>query len=292
MKTLTASEQFALIKLANTLPKGDEKRREVLSLLSDNRKEAAEKKANADFASWVLSTTEGNPIPASEVESFVKGIGAPIFTSGVKMPKPRFRKGKRYCVKAEKHKGKFPDPMFEDGTPTTYKALDRMFGVVIDEGGGKKGDDLTMKMQNGKVVIFPQVQEQYRNVGIGAATDYSKIEGFGPVEVIYKANPSRKPPEEQQQIAAEYIARGAEKGQKRSLNYYSGYVSAGGTGKNGFYMRVMSQQRYSGDPCDQFFGFRSFNPTEGQVLYIGKRGQRPKGWEAELESLRAGAESA
>lgn len=291
MKTPTAAENSALVKLANTLPKGSKKRREILSLLSGNRKEAAEKKANADFATWVLSTTEGNPIPSSEVESFVKGIGAPIYTSAVKKQKPRFRKGNRYCVKADKHTGKFPDPTFEDGTPTSYKALDRMFGVVIDEGGASKGDDLTMKMKNGKVVIFPQVQEQYRNVGIGAATDYSKIEGFGPIEVIYKADPSHKPLEEQKQLAAEYISRGEDKNQKRSLNYYSGYVSAGGTGKNGFYMRIIAQQRYSGDPCDQFFGYRSFNPTKGQVLYIGKRGQRPKGWEVELESIRAGSEA-
>ena len=284
---ITASDRSALIHLASTLPKGSEERRAILAGLSKN---STRKEASDDFASYILNTTGGNPIPVGEVEAFIKGIGAPVYTGGAKRMKPRFREGKRYCIKAEKHTGKFPEPVLADGTPTTYRSLDRKFGVVIDDGGGVKGGDLTMKMKNGKVVTFPQVQEQYRNVGIGAATDYSKMKGYGPIEIIYKADPSREPPAEQKQIAAEYIERGEAKGQKRSLNYYSGFVLHGANGRNGFYFRVMAQQRLSGDPCDETYGIRGFNPTDGQVLYIGIRGRgRPRGWEIEWAEMKEAA---
>ena len=150
-RKLTATDRSRLIRLASTLQAGSAERRAILAGLASHG--SMEKEASDDFASYILNKTGGNPIPVGEVEAFIKGIGAPVYVGGVKRMKPRFRMDKRYCIKADKHTGKFPEPVLADGTPTTYRALDRKFGVVIDDGGGVKGGDLTMRMSDGKVVV-------------------------------------------------------------------------------------------------------------------------------------------
>lgn len=281
-RVLTATDTKALLRLASDLPKGSPERRAILAALRDNKGLDKVARGNTgDFASWVLTTRQGNPLSASEVREFLKGLGVPVFSGGGGgRKKPRFRVGDRFCVKAEKHKGQDPEGV--------YRKYDRMMGVVVDDSGGAKGAPVVMKMTNGDVVSFPDAQEKYRGVGLGKATDYSKMKGHGPIEIIYKANPGREPLPDQQSIAAEYVARGSDRGERRSLNYYSGYVLGAGDGKNGLYMRIMAQQRISADPCDEFFGIRSFNPNKGEVLYIGRLGKRPKGWEKEWAAIQQG----
>jgi len=280
-RVLTAADHKALLRLASDLPKGSPERRAILAALRDAKGVDKVARNNpSDFASWVLTTREGNPLPASEVSAFLKGLGVPIFTGGGGRAKPRFRIGDRFCVKAEKHNGQDPEGV--------YRKYDRMMGIVVDDSGGAKGAPVVMKMTNGDVVSFPDAQDKWRGVGLGKATDYSKMKGHGPVEIIYKRDPSRKPPPEQQTIAAEYIARGEKRGERRSLNYYSGYILGAAVGKNGLYMSIMAQQRISADPCDDFFEIRSFNPTQGEALYIGRVGKRPKGWEKEWAAIQQG----
>lgn len=276
---LTASDRVALLRLASSLPVGSNERRTILSNLT-SAKQAADKEASDAFASYVLSKQGGDPISVSEVEGFVKGLGISVNEGGRKKKSgPRWQPGYRVCIKAEKHKG--------DGVEV-YRENDRRIGVVVDDGGGQKGDPVTVKF-GGEQVVFPNAQRS-RGVGMYKATDYSKMKGYGPIEIIYKANPSSRPNPDQKQIAAEYVERGVDRGVKRSLNYYSGYVFVAAKGKNGFYFSILAQQRASQDACAEGFPFRSFNPGKAEVLYIGRLGKRPRGWEAEWLGMQEAAE--
>jgi len=275
---LTASDRTALLRLASSLPVGSEERRAILSNLTA-AKQAADKEASDEFASYILSKQGGDPISVSEVEGFVKGLGIRINEGGRKKKSgPRWQPGFRVCIKAEKHKG--------DGIEV-YRDNDRRIGIVVDDGGGQKGAPVTVKF-GGEEVVFPNAQRS-RGVGMYKATDYSNMKGYGPIEIIYKADPSSRPPREQKAIAAEYIARGESRGVKRSLNYYSGWVFIAAKGGNGFYFSILAQQRASQDACAEGFPFRSFNPGKAEVLYIGKLGKRPRGWETEWTAIQEAA---
>lgn len=275
---LTASDRTALLRLASTLPVGSNERRTILSNLTAT-KQAAGKEASDAFASYILSKQGGDPISVNEVEGFVKGIGIRVNEGGrKKRPGPRWQPGYRVCIKADKHKG--------DGVEV-YRENDRRIGVVVDDGGGQKGDPVTVKFGSDEVV-FPNAQRS-RGVGMYKATDYSKMKGYGPIEIIYKSDPSSRPNPDQKQIAAEYISRGEDSGVKRSLNYYSGYVFVAAKGKNGFYFSILAQQRASQDACAEGFPFRSFNPGKAEVLYIGRLGKRPRGWESEWLGMQEAA---
>jgi len=273
---LTASDRKALIKLASSLPVGSEERRSILSTLTE--KGAVSKEASDAFASYILSKQGGDPIPVSEVEGFVKGLGIRVSGGRTKKPGPRWQNGYRVCIKAEKHKG--------DGIDV-YRANDRRIGIVVDEGDGSKGSPVTVAFGS-EEVVFPNAQRS-RGVGMYKATDYSKMKGYGPIEIIYKADPSSRPTPEQKQIAAEYVERGASRGERRSLNYYTGYVFVAAKGKNGFYFSILAQQRASQDACAEGFPFRSFNPGKAEVLYIGRLGKRPRGWEDEWQGMQEAA---
>ena len=275
MPTFTDAHRAAMTRLAHLLPEDSSERTLLLE------KAAFDKEAAGDagvFASYVLSSQEGNPIPVKEVEGFIKGLGIRVGGKKSKKPGPRWQKGYRVCIKAEKHKG--------DGIEV-YKDNDRRIGIVVDEGDGSKGSPVTVAFGS-EEVVFPNAQRS-RYVGMYKATDYSKMKGYGPIEIIYKSDPSRKPPKEQKQIAAEYIARGEARGQMRSLNYYSGYVFVAAVGANGFYFSILAQQRASQDQCAEGFPFRSFNPAKAEVLYIGRLGKRPRGWEQDWEAMQIAA---
>lgn len=271
---LTASDRSAVLRLASTLPVGSVERRRLLTTV----KQAADKEASDAFASYILSKQEGDPISVDEVQGFVKGLGIRVGGKRSKKPGPRWQRGYRVCIKADKHKG--------DGIEV-YRDNDRRVGIVVDEGGGGKGSPVTVAF-GGEEVIFPNAQRS-RSVGMYKATDYSSMKGYGPIEIIYKSDPSRSPPKEQKQIAAEYISRGSGRGETRSLNYYSGFVFVAAVGGNGFYFSILAQQRASQDACAEGFPFRSFNPGKAEVLYIGKLGKRPRGWESEWMGMQEAA---
>ncbi|KKR25632.1 MAG: hypothetical protein UT58_C0040G0007, partial [Microgenomates group bacterium GW2011_GWC1_39_7b] len=108
-----------------------------------------------------------------------------------------------------------------------------------------------------------------------------------PLEIVYLAG--LEADDEQKVVAQNYIARGEAKGEKRSLNYYSGFSYGYRFGQNGMYFEVLAQQRFQmdGTTCGKrpSYGVRSFNPSLGQVLYIGTIGKRPHEWKDELEAL-------
>ena len=110
--------------------------------------------------------------------------------------------------------------------------------------------------------------------------------------------------EEQKMVAQNYVDRGS-KGEPRSqmLQYYTGYAASVRPGGKGDYIQMTPQQRYNVDPMQKdpvYNGpngeilvsgvqWRSFNPSVGEVLYIGRLGNRPSGWEKQFEALKAQA---
>ena len=276
MPTLTDAHRAAMTRLAHLLPEDSSERTLLLEKAAFDKEAAGD---SGEFASYILSKQEGSPSPVNEVQGFVKGLGVRVSEGGrKKAPGPRWQRGYRVCIKADKHKG--------DGIEV-YRDNDRRIGIIVDEGDGSKGSPVTVAFGS-EQVVFPNAQRS-RGVGMYKATDYSSMKGYGPIEIIYKADPSRRPNPDQKQIAAEYVSRGDARGQRRSLNYYSGYVFTAAKGSNGFYFSILAQQRASQDACAEGFPFRSFNPAKAEVLYIGRLGKRPRGWQKDWEAMQIAA---
>lgn len=93
------------------------------------------------------------------------------------------------------------------------------------------------------------------------------------VEVVYVKDKSAPPKVDklrQEEVDA-YLQR--QKG--RDSRYYTGPVSSAAKNKAGqVYLSFKPQQRA---------GWANINPSKGQVLYIGKMGKRPGGWQSDLE---------
>ena len=70
-------------------------------------------------------------------------------------------------------------------------------------------------------------------------------------------------------------------------NYEGGQVVFASTGANGYYFRGFPQQRMQVDPnSEEGFQARTFNPSLGDVYYIGLFGTgRPSKWKDELADL-------
>ena len=108
--------------------------------------------------------------------------------------------------------------------------------------------------------------------------------------VYYRDPESKVTP--QQQIAVDVYMDNSGRAERRSPNYYSGYPVFSSIGSKGFYFTMLAQQRDTVDVADRRNAPRGFNPKSGKVLYIGQMGQRPSGWEAELEQIKADAAAA
>jgi hypothetical protein len=105
-------------------------------------------------------------------------------------------------------------------------------------------------------------------------------------EIIYKAGNKPTP---DQVYQAEVYSRGARPGETRSLQYYSGSVHSGSTNKAGqYYFTCLPQQRMTIDPAQyRSYDWRTFNPSVGELHYIGVMGRRPSNWTRELEAMKA-----
>lgn len=268
-----------LIRVAYTNP---DKRAQILPMLVKLGVQVQKTAVNADtedFVRWVLSTQ--TPMSPHEVEAFVERTlniktSAPVKkdTSG-----PRFQKGDSVMIVADKHKA----PKFDIGN---YKLYNGKVGTVTET------DDMDVLVAFQGVpaaVRFPGGLSP-RGVGIYKYTAPYDIKGSDKIEMIYFAG--GKPTTDATVVVETYIAR-SKKMEKRSANYYTGHVVFGSTGANGYYFRGFPQQRMQVDPqAEGGFQARTFNPSLGEVYYIGLFGKRPSQWKDELEKLDGGAKDA
>ena len=232
-----------------------------------------------DFVRWVLSTQ--TPMRPSEVESFVKRTLSIPTSPPVKRDTsgPRFKKGDSVMIVAKKHKS----PKFDAGN---YNLYDGKIGTVTDY----EDKDVLVAFQGTPAAVrFPGGQSP-RGVGIYKYTAPYNVRGSDKIEMIYFAG--GKPSSDAKFVVDAYQSRG--KGtEKRSANYYTGHVVMASTGQKGYYFRGFPQQRMQVDPNSEGgFQARTFNPSLGEVFYIGLFGKRPSKWKDELAKMESAAEDA
>ena len=230
----------------------------------------AVKPETTDFVRWALSTQA--PMAPHEVSTFV------VRTLGIKTsPGLRRRRGHRYLpgdsviIKANKHRNN----RYDRGN---YDLYDGKIGTVTET----QGQDALVSFNGKPPVRFPGALAP-RGVGIYKYSKPYTIKGSAKIEMIYKAGEKSTP--DAKVVVDAYIGRGRPL-ERRSANYYTGYVVMAAIGKKGWYFRGFPQQRMVVDPnSDAGYAARSFNPSLGEIFYIGIFGKRPARWKAELESI-------
>ena len=288
MKTAAEIKQSLINKLAREAIAHPEKRAQIMPMLTKMgvdfsklaaaRKQAAANKVavapeTEEFVRWVLSTQTA--MSPHEVEAFVErtlGIktSAPVKkdTSG-----PRFKHGDTVSIKADKHKA----AKYDIGP---YKLYNNKVGTVTSTDGM---DVLVAFDGTPAPVRFPGGLEA-RGVGIYKYTPAYEIKGSAKIEMIYFAG--GKPSSDALIQVEAYLGRARGK-EKRSANYYTGHVVFASTGGNGYYFKGFPQQRMEVDPnSEEGYQARTFNPSLGEVYYIGLFGTgRPSKWKDELAAL-------
>lgn len=272
-----------LIRVASQLPKGSTERRQVLALLlpGSMRSKVAVNAKTQDFVEFVVNT---DPVPMTEAEivKFVKGtlrmeIKPPI----QKREGARFQEGDRVQVKKDKHK--------DEATSGPYIEFNGKLGTVVSIADGM---DALVKLDSGPSgpVRFVGALKP-RGVGLMKYTPAFVMEGSAAIEMVYYMDAEADVKEEQAVVVEQYMGR-ARKGEKRSMNYYTGHLFNARLNKAGqVYFQMFPQQRVEVDPeSEGGFMARSFNPSKGKVLYIGRLStDRPTGWDKELAEMRAKA---
>lgn len=268
-----------LIRVASQLPKGSAERRQVLALLipASMRSKVAVNAKTQDFVEWVVNT-DPVPMTEAEIEKFLKGtLRMEIKPPLQKRQGPRFQEGDRVQVKKDKHK--------DEATSGPYIEFNGKIGTVV----GVAGEDALVKMDSGpsEPVRFVGALKP-RGVGLFKYTPAFVMEGSVAVEMVYYMDAEADVKEEQAVVVEQYMNR-ARKGEKRSMNYYTGHLFNVRLNQAGqLYFQMFPQQRVEVDPeSEAGFLARSFNPSKGKVLYIGRLNtDRPSGWEQELEEMR------
>ena len=275
-----------LIRVASQLPQGSAERRQVLALLTpaSMRNKVAVNAKTQDFVEWVVNT-DPVPMTEAEIEKFVKStlrmeIKPPI----QKREGPRFQEGDRVQVKADKHKDEATSGPFID-----YNGKLGTIVKVVKNERGLKYDDALVHLDSG-----PPVPVRFegalapRGVGLMKYTAAFVMEGSVAVEMVYYMDAEADVKEEQAVVVEQYMNR-ARKGEKRSMNYYTGHLFNARLNQAGqVYFQMFPQQRVEVNPeSEGGFLARSFNPSKGKVLYVGRLNtDRPSGWEKELEEMR------
>lgn len=236
--------------------------------------EAAEKSTTAEFAEWAMNAERHAKDPRY-VRRFIESIGVETREPVSKRPGPRFRDGDMVEIKAANHK--------DLSTVGPYTQYDKKIGVVTDV----DGFDALVQFKGEPVPIrFPGALSP-RGVGIYKYTPPIEIKS-PKIEIVYIGGSVGKASPEQKIVVNDYINRGLTG--ERSVFYYSGYPAMASTGSKGWYFKMAPQQRVdlSSEAGNKW---RAFNPSQGEIFYIGKVGKRPPGWESILEVVRERAQA-
>lgn len=268
-------------------------RKHILPLLrKDAHKKTAIQQETRDFIDYIFTSTNGIPRKENEVLAMLKQSKIPQ-----KPPKtrtgPRFNKGDELFINMSKAKGNYmgQDPVTGDPIALTPYDCQRCNCIAASASA------VTIEVSDGTTILCPWGQKA---TGIPLFKFFMPftMKGSPMMEIIYLAA-DKNVTDNQQVQALNYLGRGGA-GEQRSLNYYTGSCFGWRYNKEGqVYFDVHSQQRYQieGTSCGpkkpwDAFGVRSFNPTDGKVLYIGLLGHRlPANWQQEFAKLKAKAMS-
>ena len=237
--------------------------------------EAAEKEASADaadFAAWAI--LRDKKYSASEARNALDRLRVP-YVSAEDAPKAKrgpFKIGE--TVTADKHNNA------DEANVDACEQYHQQFGQVEKI----ESDAVIIRFDDNKLIRFEGPNKPGKTLGIGRGTRPSAVSqatsGRAMIEVVYISQKNAKPPSKSQvEAVLEYVAKGEERGDKRSRSYYSGMCSKQGENKKDktYFFTVWAQQR------ERFP--RSINPQKGTLLYLGRLGGRPGGWKGEYEAM-------
>lgn len=231
-------------------------------------------KDTEQFCEWALNTQQ--PLDSGDVQNFISNVVGvkprPPAEAGAKGP--RWQTGKLVNIRADKHKY---------GGKDVYEKFDKKIGTITEIDGS---DVLVAFKGEPAPVRFPDANKPM-GVGMYAYTEPFSIPGAHHVEIVYI---SGTPSSSDAQVVVDHYMSKSRPGEKRNMQYYTGYVSDASIGQKGYYFRLYSQQRVDPNIEDGGSRPRTFNPSLGEVYYIGVVGKRPKGWKDEIEKIEEAAE--
>lgn len=262
-----------LIHLANEYP---DMRDELIPIIQNHLRPASERYAHlvkeafkdesGQFVAWCIM--EDKKWSPAECQRLLDRLGVP-FVAAVESKKGPLEKGEQVkCVAMTNANPKNTDVCEE---------FDNQVGSIIDIDGGS----LIVKFQRGGTGRFDGLKSG-KETGLGRFKESIEADKRAGIEVVYISDKDAKPPSKLSlKRVREYVEKGLEIGESRSDIYHAGIATVQTENKEGqYYVKYRDMTRGGGD-------YRSFNPTKGQVLYLGTLGHRPGSWKNEFAKMVA-----
>lgn len=233
--------------------------------------------STSEFQAWVASTQQ--EMSPREVLSFLsRQLHMELQAPREKPAGARFEEGDLVNIRAEKHTiDTNPDVL------APYQKFDKKVGTVTKVDGS---DVLVAFKGEPAPVRFPNANRP-RGVGMYAQPAEVAPGGKTRIEVVYYRDPTSKTTPEQNQMVEKYLNR-TKPTERRSPQYYTGFVTNVNEAKTGGWYFTMYPQQRTGEGE---LGIRptTMNPYKGKILYIGVMGRRPPQWEKQWEAIKAEA---
>lgn len=232
-------------------------------------------KETADFAAWAIA--RGKKYSPQECQAVLDRLKVPFIALEERVAPKRGPLNVGETVSPDAHSNT------NEANSDACKKYHHQYGQVEKV----ERDAVAVRFDDNRLVRFEGENKPGKSLGIGRATRPSVVNerpaGRAAVEVIYLSDKNAPAPSKSQiQTVLDYVEKGEAKGEKRNRSYYSGLALKQAEGKKGYYFTIFAQGR------DTFP--RSINPKKGTVLYIGRLGGRPGGWQGEFAKMTEGLE--
>jgi len=235
-------------------------------------REALDKRAledSFDFVEWAI--LRGKKYTANDTRGVLDRLGIPLITEADKKP-------------PKKGPLQVGEQVYPDRNKNTNEANTdacRKYHLSIGQVEKVEKDAVVVRFEDNRLTRFEGGNVAGKAIGLYRGTPATAAPtGKTEIEVVYIKDKEAKPPTlTQKEQVQDYLERGRQQSQDRHMNYYSGLALKQSEGKNGYYFTIFSRQR------DRFP--RAMNPQKGTLLYVGRQGGRPGGWQQELAEFRA-----
>lgn len=273
MTPLTRLKNF--IRQAHSSPR----KREVLlpkimGMLANGKTAFGEE--SVAFTAWALARRK--KVSESQMQKFFEQLGMEMIEA-VDRPKAKRGKltvGESVVVKAIENTNELNSEV--------CAKYDKEYGNVeaVDS------DGVAVRFDDGQIVRFDGTKPG-KGMGLYRGSPVQEPEDgrrMPLVEFIYLRDKNAKAPSKSRvQDIIDYVDKGEVRGEKRNRIYYSGMPMKLTTNKAGqVYCSIRASQRD--------MGWVAINPQKGELLYLGKLGNRPGGWKGEWDKMEAEAAGA
>lgn len=207
------------------------------------------------------------PLSQAKVQEFLEKQGIPMVVQSSPSKTGKLRSGELVIV----DKNENTNDMNVDECELWHDKAGRV-QALTDSG-------VTVQFDSGELVHFDgqstgKSTGLYRHTPRGSGVEDKNVL----IEIVYERNPKGVTRPTRMENIDEYLAKGEDRGEDRSRNYYSGNVAKMGISKEGNLFFLMYPAQRAGKPT-------AISPAKGSVLYIGRPQARPGGWRKELESF-------